>query len=90
MRLYKSYQYGICYPVSTTNHVTTVRLQHALEVYILVVGKSTNTQHPNSGFLLINYFSAFSSTMCYSSGSIDQAVNPCPMCKVFPHPRSDI
>ncbi|KAF8165451.1 hypothetical protein B0H34DRAFT_689268 [Crassisporium funariophilum] len=22
--------------------------------------------------------------MCYSSGSIDQAVNPCPMCKVFP------
>ncbi|KAJ7368181.1 hypothetical protein DFH08DRAFT_830626 [Mycena albidolilacea] len=23
--------------------------------------------------------------MCYASGSIDQAVNVCPMCKVFPH-----
>jgi hypothetical protein len=26
--------------------------------------------------------------MCYAYGSIDQAVNVCPMCKVFPHPRS--
>ncbi|TFK43641.1 hypothetical protein BDQ12DRAFT_675317 [Crucibulum laeve] len=25
--------------------------------------------------------------MCYAQGSIDQAVNPCPMCKVFPHTR---
>ncbi|KAF8974199.1 hypothetical protein BDZ97DRAFT_1637882, partial [Flammula alnicola] len=25
--------------------------------------------------------------MCYSSGSIDQAVNPCPMCKVYPHTK---
>ncbi|KAK7061620.1 WD-repeats-region domain-containing protein [Favolaschia claudopus] len=24
--------------------------------------------------------------MCYAYGSIDQAVNVCPMCKVFPHP----
>jgi hypothetical protein len=26
--------------------------------------------------------------MCYAYGSVDQAVNPCPMCKVFPHTRS--
>ncbi|KAJ7873515.1 hypothetical protein B0H14DRAFT_2502331 [Mycena olivaceomarginata] len=25
--------------------------------------------------------------MCYAYGSIDQAVNFCPMCKIFPHPR---
>ncbi|KAJ7179876.1 hypothetical protein C8R43DRAFT_378372 [Mycena crocata] len=25
--------------------------------------------------------------MCYASGSLDQAVNVCPMCKVFPHQR---
>ncbi len=25
--------------------------------------------------------------MCYSSGSIDQALNPCPMCKVYPHTK---
>ncbi|KAJ6599180.1 hypothetical protein DFH09DRAFT_1130358 [Mycena vulgaris] len=25
--------------------------------------------------------------MCYASGSLDQAVNVCPMCKVFSHPR---
>ncbi|KAF8639984.1 hypothetical protein AX17_001230 [Amanita inopinata Kibby_2008] len=25
--------------------------------------------------------------MCYGYGSIDQAINVCPMCKVFPHPR---
>ncbi|KAF9469091.1 hypothetical protein BDZ94DRAFT_1245345 [Collybia nuda] len=29
----------------------------------------------------------YSSTMCYAYGSIDQAVNACPMCKVFPHTR---
>ncbi|KAJ6629104.1 hypothetical protein B0H10DRAFT_1744939, partial [Mycena sp. CBHHK59/15] len=26
--------------------------------------------------------------MCYAAGSVDQAVNACPMCKVFPHARS--
>ncbi|KAJ7699961.1 hypothetical protein B0H17DRAFT_902870, partial [Mycena rosella] len=25
--------------------------------------------------------------MCYASGSLNQAVNVCPMCKVFPHAR---
>ncbi|KAF9482513.1 hypothetical protein BDN70DRAFT_991141 [Pholiota conissans] len=25
--------------------------------------------------------------MCYSAGSITQSVNPCPMCKVYPHPK---
>ncbi|KAJ7507684.1 hypothetical protein B0H11DRAFT_2271278 [Mycena galericulata] len=25
--------------------------------------------------------------MCYAAGSLDQAVNVCPMCKVFPHAR---
>ncbi|KAF8913800.1 hypothetical protein CPB84DRAFT_1757575 [Gymnopilus junonius] len=25
--------------------------------------------------------------MCYSSGSIDQAVNPCPMCRVYAHAK---
>ncbi|PPQ67830.1 hypothetical protein CVT26_007077 [Gymnopilus dilepis] len=25
--------------------------------------------------------------MCYSSGSIDQAVNPCPMCRVYAHTK---
>lgn len=35
------------------------------------------TQAP-FGFLI-------STLMCYSSGSIDQALNPCPMCKVYPH-----
>jgi len=69
-------------PVSAT----TRRINKTFCVFLIEEGLKVQILNKTIPSIVFQLF-ILHSAMCYSAGSINQAVNPCPMCKVFAHPK---